>query len=635
LAASKCCPASGLVLTRVFHMIDRISMHRSVSAFFIVLGLTLFTHSVYAADSSSTTRAARLTYMQGTVTIAGADIPGGVPAQLNLPLLSGIQLMTGSDGQAEVEFEDGSVIRLTPNTALSFDSLTVQPDGIFLSSLSLRHGLAYCELRATPRYRYTLDAGGDILSPVENMTVRVNFDDPPAVFSVLDGTAQVERQGMRNSEADRAGYLAQVRAGETIRADRVDKNRYFLTQQIAEDSWDQWNEDRDHAASSEAATSTPVRNDYAGAQGYGWSDLDANGNWYDVAGQGPVWQPQVAVDNSGFDPYGSGAWVWYPNTGYIWASSYSWGWTPYRCGNWSYYNSFGWGWAPGSGCGGSGWGFAGGGRPVNIVLGPSGYRPIRVPQAGGPRRIQPTLPVQVKAWHRQEPSGGERADPHRGGDQNDPRRIAGVTVTPIKPVDRGPIGDGNHASSSLRRDFPIDSATRAPVLGLASTSPVVVHTTSGLRPAPARSENPEVPAGTRRQSSSPPDGVRSYPAGGQYRDRSAQDLGAPATSPGLPSSQGQRQVTPNMPIDRGSSRPVPQPPASGQQQTHPTYTPPPPPAHTTYAPPPPQPPPVSHPVYSPPPSPPPPASHPTYSPPPSPPAPSRPQSSGPARSSPN
>jgi len=596
------------------------------------------------AQLSADTRAARLTYMQGTVTIAGADIPGGVPAQLNLPLLSGVQLITGSDGQAEVEFEDGSVIRLTPNTALSLDKLTVQPDGVFLSSLSLRHGLAYCELRATPQYHYTLDVGGDVLSPIENTTVRVNFDEPPAVFAVLDGTVQVERQGARNGEMTRAGYATLVRAGETIRADRTDENRYFLTQQIAEDSWDQWNEDRDHGASSEAATSTPVRNDYAGAQGYGWSDMDANGNWYDVAGQGPVWQPQIAVNDSGFDPYGSGAWVWYPNTGYLWASSYSWGWTPYRCGNWSYYSSFGWGWAPGSGCGGRGWGFAGGGRPVNIILGPTGYRPIRVPVGDGPRRIQPTLPVQVQAWHRQESSSGDRTDPRRRGDRNetrqgedrtDTRRIAGVPVTPIKPVDRGPIGDGNHASSSLRRDFPIDSATRAPLLGLASTSPVVVRTTSGLRPAPARPDNPEVPAERRQQSPYTPDGVRSYPAAGQYRDRNAQDRTAPATRPGLPSSQGQRQVQPNIPIDPGSSRPAPQPPASGQQPTHPTYALPPPPAHTTYAPPPPQaPPPVSHPVYSPPP-PPPPASHPTYSPPPPPPLASHPQNSGPARPSPN
>ena len=55
-------------------------------------------------------------------------------------------------------------------------------------------GLAYFELRAAPQYRYSINAGGDILSPVENTTVRVNFDEPPAIFSVLDGTAQVERQ---------------------------------------------------------------------------------------------------------------------------------------------------------------------------------------------------------------------------------------------------------------------------------------------------------------------------------------------------------------------------------------------------------------------------------------------------------
>jgi FecR protein len=531
-------------------------------AFSVILGLAVLSPAASArAQSSSNTRAARLTFMQGAVSVAEADNPAGVPAQLNLPLLSGVQLITGTDGQAEVEFEDGSIIRLTPNSALSLDSLTVQPDGVFLSSLGLLRGLAYCELRATQQYRYTLEAGGDVLSPVENTTVRVNFDEPPATFSVLDGTAQVERQSAQNNEAASAGYQTQVRAGETLREDPTDANRYFLTQQIAEDSWDQWSEERDHEAASEAADSTPVRNDYAGAQGYGWSDLDANGSWYNVPGQGPVWQPQVAVDDSGFDPYGNGAWVWYPNTGYLWASSYAWGWTPYRCGNWSYYNSFGWGWAPGTGCGGFGWGFAGGGRPVNIVLGPTGYRPIRVPLAGGPRRIQPTLPVQVKAWQTQEPSRG---------DQSGPRRIAGVTVVPIKPIAQGSIGDDSHPSSSLRRDFPIDSATRNPVLGIASTSPAVVRPTSALRSNQGRPANLETPPQAQRQPAPyTPYSGQPYPADGQYR-------GAPQTNPAQPSDRGER------PVDRGSPRPAPQP------------------AQPTYTPRPQAPPPASHPTYSPP-----------------------------------
>jgi hypothetical protein len=465
------------------------------------------------ADTTSTMRAARLTYIQGSVTIVRADNPAGVAGQINMPLLTGVQVLTGDDGQAEVEFEDGSVVRLTPNTALALVNLAVQPDGVFLTTLSLVHGLAYCELRATPQYLYSLNAGGDILSPVENTTVRVNFDQPPAIFSVFDGTAQIERQSAPGGEAPSEGYVTQVRAGESVNADLTNGSRYFLTPQIASDTWDQWNDDLDQAAAAQSADSTSVRNNYAGAQGYGWSDLDANGNWYDVPGQGQVWQPQAAVDDSGFDPYGNGAWVWYPGTGYTWASGYAWGWTPYRCGNWSYYGGFGWGWLPGAGCGGLGWGFLGGGRPVNIVLGPTGYRPIHVPTVIG-RPVRPVLPVGVT-------TAVSRPIARPGG-QPGPRQIGGVTATPIRPVRVGPIPGTSTAGSTLRRDFPVDTTSHAPVLGLASTSPTVVHTNSGFRPAsqpaPATGQRGTtthpaygVPASPAIQPARPAEGVRAQP----------------------------------------------------------------------------------------------------------------------------
>ncbi len=365
-------------------MLDRVSARCFAVSSFLLLILASLSLPVTAQETSWTARAARLTSMQGTVTVTDGNNPA-VPAQMNLPLLTGVQLATGEDGQAEIEFEDGSVARLTPNSALSLDTLAVDPNGVFTTNLSLLSGLAYFELRATPEYVYSINAGGDVLSPVENTTVRVDFDEPPASFAVLDGTAHVERAG---------GYQTDVRAGESLRADASSPSRYFLTEQIVSDSWDQWNEDMDQNAAAQSADTTAVRDNYAGAQGYGWSDLDADGTWYDVSGQGPVWQPYSAEDAADFDPYGNGAWVWYPGTGYLWASSYSWGWTPYRCGTWSYYSSFGWGWAPGAACGGSGWGFAGGGFAVNIGAGPRGYRPVRVPIAKpGPRR--PVLPVHL------------------------------------------------------------------------------------------------------------------------------------------------------------------------------------------------------------------------------------------------
>jgi hypothetical protein len=552
---------------------------RRMVVFAAVLGIAIFAlkASALGADSSAATRAARLTYLQGTVTITEAQNTAPIPAQLNVPILSGVHLGTGDDGQAEVEFEDGSVIRLTPNSALSFDNLTVEPGGVFTTGLTLLHGLAYAELRATPQYHYTLVAGGDVLSPVENVTVRVNFDQPPATFSVLDGTAHVERQSTPDSGSS---YQTDVRAGETLREDSADSSRYFLTQGVDADSWDQWNEDLDQSAAAQAASTTDVRNNYAGAQGYGWSDLDANGSWYDVPGQGQVWQPQVAVDDSGFDPYGNGAWVAYPGTGYIWASSYPWGWTPYRCGSWSYFNSFGWGWSPGTGCGGFGWGFVGGGRPVNIGLAPAGYRPIRVPVPGhGPER--PWLSV-----HRENTSQSvAQSRPVERG----PRQIGGMIVRPIEPSHNDFNSDGVTVGSSLRRDFPVDSKTRTPVLGLASTrpaalNPVSVWPANGDRPArsqaPVTSMRPALVSPSNNGGYSAP-AVRSAPGSPQYQRPAPQNVPTQRNVPSPP--QSTPRPTYSNPSSTQTERRTYAPPP---QVARPTYSPPPPASHPSYAPPP-------------------------------------------------
>jgi len=304
----------------------------------VVLGFVLGSSVGARAYDVPPQRAARLSYLQGSVTVEHMDNTGNDPAVINMPLAAGVRVSTGEDGQAEVEFEDGSLVRLTPNSALSLSVLSADNRGNFQTQLAVVHGLVYAELRADAKFAYSIDANGDAISPVTNTTIRIDLDEPPAVISVLDGTAHVGSQ---------SGDQADVQSGETLTRDSTDGSRYLVTQEIAQDSWDSWNEDRDQAAEDEAANQTEARDDYAGSQGYGWSDLDANGTWYNVPGQGMVWQPNVAAD-AGFDPYGYGSWVYYPGTGYVWASGYNWGWTPFRCGNWSYWDGFGWGWLPGT-----------------------------------------------------------------------------------------------------------------------------------------------------------------------------------------------------------------------------------------------------------------------------------------------
>ena len=251
---------------------------------------------------------------------------------------------------------------------------------------------------------------------------------------------------------------------------------YTIKPGIAPESWDRWNEDRDEAAANEADSQTDVRNKFAGNQGYGWSDLDASGSWYDVPGHGQVWQPDVAAPDedaalsgdpdaanqdltygNGFDPYGNGSWAWTP-AGYSWASGYGWGWLPYRCGLWSFYDGFGWGWSPNLYCGTYGFGGAGYGG-FNFGHVPGGYRHPHRP-IPGPGPIHPILRGRVGKF-------GPVTPVHQPGRE---RTIAGNTVQPIQPVGSGFVTGGGALGAGLRRDYPVDGKTHTPVTGVTTTT---------------------------------------------------------------------------------------------------------------------------------------------------------------------
>lgn len=498
-------------------------------------------------------RAARLSFLQGTVNVDHIDNTGSDPAQINMPLPQGVRVSTGQDGQAEIEFEDGSVVRLTPNSSLELTTLTADPNGNLTTDLTLDNGLMYAELRAADKFAYSIAAGAVQVSPVVDATVRISMDKPPAVVSVLDGTAQVD-----GGSASGEGYKTNVNAGETLTGDVNDPGRYQLTQQVAANSWDKWNDDRDAAAANETTDQTDVRDDYAGEAGYGWSDLDANGSWYNVPGQGEVWQPNVATD-PGFDPYGYGSWVWYPGSGYVWASGYSWGWTPYRCGNWSYWDDFGWGWQPGIGCGGfGGWGFGGGGGGyvINIARPPLRYRfqPKPVHEPGRARPIRVGRPIDNPT----------RVRPVRGI-----RTIAGRTVEPIRPSPGASSafkGTTRPIGASLRRDFPVSALSH--------------RSGNSVTPEP-RNPNPAVrmrPEGERPVGSQPGNPVNPGTGMEQRGRATSREMRQQPLTEQRP-SRPQQQMRPAEQRSTPRYAPPPQ-----QRQSQPHYASPPPQPH--YAPPP-------------------------------------------------
>ena len=282
--------------------------------------------------------AARLSSVEGQVRLSQGGQVIADPAVINAPLFAGTRVETGDDGKAEIQFDDGSVARLSPDSALTLTSVGGQGG----AAIVLEGGLGYFELQGGGQGGQMRVTFGDSVATATGFTVmRIKMDNPPGEVAVFSGNAHLERG---NSLA------VDLHGGESVTLNATDPSQYNLAETIEPDSWDAWNSDRDQALNAEAADQTGAANNFVNnnAPNPAWNDLDANGNWYNVPGQGYIWSPYEASD-AGWDPYGNGNWMWTPGYGYIFVSGYPWGYMPYQCGMWNYYDGFGWGWAPGMG----------------------------------------------------------------------------------------------------------------------------------------------------------------------------------------------------------------------------------------------------------------------------------------------
>ncbi len=382
---------------------------------------------VWADDAGPVARAIRLSSVDGQVQLSQGKQLLANPAVENTPLFEGSLVTTGDDGRAEIQFEDGSVVRLSPNSSLTLAVLRGQGSSAE-AEVALETGLAYFELQGAGLAGTIKVKFADAVVTGSGVTVlRVNLDNAPGELAVFSGNAHLERGNALSLD---------VHGGESVALNGNDPSRFNLTESIEPDSWDIWNSDRDEALSAEGAARTGATKSFPDAGNPAWSDLDANGSWYNVPDQGYIWSPSDAASGN-FDPYGNGNWMWTPGYGYIWVSGYEWGYTPFQCGTWNYYDAFGWGWAPGlNGC--QPW-WGGGGYGINVGVLPVGYRgpirptrPLPRPPGGGrgPHQPFPMIPVNRHG------TGGGTTLPAR--DRASVVSIAGYTVQAIRPLSPRP-----------------------------------------------------------------------------------------------------------------------------------------------------------------------------------------------------
>lgn len=327
-----------------------------VAAFSAIVILTLIATLPLAA--SSHVRIVRLSLVEGQVQMDRGTGEGLERAILNTPIVEGTHLVTGTDGLAEVEFENQSALRLAGDSDVKFSQLLMNDAGAKVNQIQVVKGLVYLNTaKGDDVYRVVVGKNSFLVR--RNSEIRLSASRDQIKVAVFGGDVQLENQSPP----------VNIQRHETLTLDANDADTPTVAKTVEPDRFDRWNQER------EDYSKTYANNGGYGepSRGYGLQDLNYYGDFFYAPGYGYAWQPfGFANALLSWDPYSYGAWMFYPGFGYSWASTYPWGWLPYHYGSWAFINGSGWAWIPGTGYGGQ-W-YASNFTPVpRVTKAPAGW----------------------------------------------------------------------------------------------------------------------------------------------------------------------------------------------------------------------------------------------------------------------
>ncbi len=292
-----------------------------------------------ASPTDGPVRLARISDISGNVTWRPDETAPWADATMNLPLRQGAQIWVSGPGRGEIQFDDGSQLRLDHDVLLTLSTLYSDADGEFTDiklnagrvGLRLKHEKSIFQVStpfAVARGNGPANDGAGSFADVSKFSVAVG----DTVNIVVDhGHANVEGDGGKTS----------LNAGDAL----------LLTSSTAPyephaagvpDAWENWNHGRD--LNMEAAERGPSHDYLPPNQELVAGNLDHYGVWRDEGHYGHVWYPRYA--DSSWRPYRDGHWTWVSPFGWTWVSDEPWGWAPYHYGTWIR-GRHGWAWVPG------------------------------------------------------------------------------------------------------------------------------------------------------------------------------------------------------------------------------------------------------------------------------------------------
>jgi len=271
------------------------------------------------------TRVARISYVDGSVSLQ----PGGQgdwgSAARNRPMTIGDKIWVDKDSRAELQ-AGTAAIHLGSLTALSFLNLDQGITQMRLAEGSVNFRVS--ELREgdlyevdTPNLAFTVKQAGAF-------RIDVAESGDSSRVTVIRGEGEVTA----------GGKTYDVHLGERAEFNGTDNIQYNIDKAPGPDGLDRW------AAERDLKEDNAVSGKYVSRDTPGYGDLDDYGDWRDEPEYGHVWYPrEVAPD---WAPYSNGYWNWVGPWGWTWVDYSPWGFAPYHYGRWNYFSG-GWGWCPG------------------------------------------------------------------------------------------------------------------------------------------------------------------------------------------------------------------------------------------------------------------------------------------------
>ena len=291
-------------------------------------------HAQYDASGDPPNRVARISFIQGNVSLEANGADGFSQAEINYPLTGGDRVYVDTSSFGELQ-TGALVVRLGNGADVTLSSLTdsVAQFGLAQGSIRLRtrsladfNGQPGTVEVDTPNGAILVDQPGDI---------RVDSfpQDDSTVVTVSSGAVEITGQNLDQ----RLGPDQSLRltGSNPVYAEQL--------QLLPADALDQFDQDRDRRRQRFFAGNPYVSPDMIGA-----ADLEDYGDWQpanqDNQGYGAVWYPRGVA--AGWTPYSNGHWAWVAPWGWTWIEAEPWGFAPFHYGRWANFGGR-WGWVPG------------------------------------------------------------------------------------------------------------------------------------------------------------------------------------------------------------------------------------------------------------------------------------------------